>query len=271
MINKPFTFANKPFSPLNSVVVNIIWANVIVYFLFLILGIFPFGQTLFNLFSFNPRQPIYISFYSLITNIFLHAGFMHLLGNMLWLYFVGTILEDLIGSKHIVRLFIFGGILGSLIYFIFAQLTGNSGLIVGASGGIAALLIATAIYAPNYRVFLLGIVEIELRWIVIIKIFFDVVGLLFTYHIGGNLAHLGGYLFGLAYITEIKGMWNFPKFNNAKFKSKPKRSATVNINNSKSPSQEEIDVILDKISANGYDSLSAKEKEKLFSASKNKN
>jgi membrane associated rhomboid family serine protease len=268
MINKPFTFTNKPFSPQNSVVVNIIWANVIVYFVFLILGFFPFGRTLFDLFSFNPHQPLYISFYSLVTNIFLHAGFMHLLGNMLWLYFVGTILEDLIGSKHIIRLFFFGGILGAFFFYIFAQITGISGLLVGASGGIAALLIATALFAPNYRVFLLGIVEIELRWIVIIKIFFDVMGLLFAYNIGGNLAHIGGYLFGLAYITEIKGMWNFPKFNNTRFKSKPKRTATVNINNSKSPSQEEIDAILDKISANGYDSLTAKEKEKLFSASK---
>ncbi len=268
MINKPFTFTNKPFSPQNSVVVNIIWANVIVYFVFLILSFFPFGRTLFDLFSFNPHQPLYISFYSLVTNIFLHAGFMHLLGNMLWLYFVGTILEDLIGSKHIIRLFFFGGILGAFLFYIFAQITGISGLLVGASGGIAALLIATALFAPNYRVFLLGIVEIELRWIVIIKIFFDVMGLLFAYNIGGNLAHIGGYLFGLAYITEIKGMWNFPKFNNSKFKSKPKRTATVNINNSKSPSQEEIDAILDKISANGYDSLTAKEKEKLFSASK---
>jgi hypothetical protein len=187
---------------------------------------------------------------------------------MLWLYFVGTILEDLIGSKHIIRLFFFGGILGAFFFYIFAQITGISGLLVGASGGIAALLIATALFAPNYRVFLLGIVEIELRWIVIIKIFFDVMGLLFAYNIGGNLAHIGGYLFGLAYITEIKGMWNFPKFNNTRFKSKPKRTATVNINNSKSPSQEEIDAILDKISANGYDSLTAKEKEKLFSASK---
>jgi membrane associated rhomboid family serine protease len=268
MINKPFTFTNKPFSPQNSVVVNIIWANVIVYFVFLILGFFPFGRTLFDLFSFNPNQPLYISFYSLVTNIFLHAGFMHLLGNMLWLYFVGTILEDLIGSKHIIRLFFFGGILGAFFFYIFAQITGISGLLVGASGGIAALLIATALFAPNYRVFLLGIVEIELRWIVIIKIFFDVMGLLFAYNIGGNLAHIGGYLFGLAYITEIKGKWNFPKFNNTRFKSKPKRTATVNINNSKSPSQEEIDAILDKISANGYDSLTAKEKEKLFSASK---
>jgi hypothetical protein len=75
-------------------------------------------------------------------------------------------------------------------------------------------------------------------------------------------------LFGLAYITEIKGIWNFPKFNTSAFNRKPKRSATVNINHSKSPSQEEIDAILDKISANGYDSLTAKEKEKLFSASK---
>ena len=268
MINKPFTFTNKPFSPLNSVVVNLIWANVIVFFLFLILSIFPFGKSLFDFLSFDPNQPIYISFYSLVTNIFLHAGFMHLLGNMLWLYFVGTILEDLIGQKHIVRLFFFGGIFGSLLYFLFAQLFGLTGLLVGASGGIAALLIATAIFTPNYRIFLLGIVEIELRWIVMIKVFFDVLQLLLAYNIGGNLAHIGGYLFGLAYITELKGMWNFPQLNKAKFNSKPKRTATVNINNSKSPSQDEIDAILDKISANGYDSLTSKEKEKLFSASK---
>ncbi len=268
MFNRPVTLLNKPFSPTNSLVVNLIWANVLVYLFFLIVGFFPFGQLIFDLFSFHPDSPIYINFYQFITYMFLHAGFMHLLGNMLWLYFIGSILEDLIGAKHIVRLFLFGGILGALLYYVSSQLLGLSMPLVGASGGIAAILMATAIFTPHYRIYLLGIVEIELRWIVYIKIFFDVLGVLFYSNFGGSVAHIGGYLFGLAYVTELKGIWNFPKINFPSKKSKPKRTATVNINRSKSPSQQEIDAILDKISASGYDSLTAAEKEKLFSASK---
>jgi len=246
----------------------LIWTNVLVYLFFLIVGFFPFGQTIFDLFSFQPQAPIFISFYSYITYMFLHAGFMHLLGNMLWLYFVGSILEDLIGSKHILRLFFFGGILGAILYQTAANLIGINFPLVGASGGIAAILVATAIFTPHYRIYLLGIVEIELRWIVYIKLFFDVMGVIFYSNFGGSVAHLGGYLFGLAYMTELKGMWNFPKMNYPSKKSKPKRSANVKINHEKSPSQEEIDAILDKISASGYDSLTSKEKEKLFTASK---
>lgn len=268
MYNKPVTFLNKPFSSSNSLVLNLIWTNVLVYLFFLIVGFFPSGQIAFDLFSFQPQSPIYISFYSYITYMFLHAGFMHLLGNMLWLFFIGSILEDLIGSKHILRLFFFGGILGAILYQIAANLIGLNLPLVGASGGIAAILLATAIFTPHYRIYLLGIAEIELRWIVYIKIFFDVMGVLFYSNFGGSIAHLGGYLFGLAYITELKGMWNFPNINFSSAKSKPKRTANVKINHGKSPSQEEIDAILDKISANGYDSLTPIEKEKLFTASK---
>ncbi len=268
MFNKPITFSNKPFSPTNSLVVNLIWTNVLVYFFFLIVGFFPFGDTIFSVFSFNPQAPFLLSFYNYVTYIFLHAGFMHLLGNMLWLYFIGTILDDLIGSKHILRLFFFGGISGAILYKLAATFLNLDLPLVGASGGIAAILIATAIFTPHYRVFLLGIVEIELRWIVYIKVFFDVMGILFYSNFGGSVAHIGGYLFGLAYVTELKGFWNFPKLNFSSKKPKPKRTAKVNIHQEKSPSQEEIDAILDKISANGYDSLTAKEKEKLFTASK---
>ncbi len=268
MFNKPVTFTNKPFSPSNSLVVNLIWTNVLVYFFFLIIGFFPVGEAIFNVFSFNPQSPFLLSFYNYVTYMFLHAGFMHLLGNMLWLYFIGTILEDLIGSKHILRLFFFGGISGAILYKIAATILNLEMPLVGASGGIAAILIATAIFTPHYRVFLLGIVEIELRWIVYLKIFFDIMGILFYSNFGGNVAHVGGYLLGLAYVTEIKGLWNFPKMNFSSKKSKPKRSAKVNINQGHKVSQDEIDAILDKISASGYDSLSSIEKEKLFTASK---
>lgn len=270
MNNKPFTLLNKPFSPLNGVVVNLIWVNVLLFLILKIIGFFPGGIIATESLVFDPAKSYLLYFYTFITNIFVHEGFMHLLGNMLWLYFIGTIIENLIGEKHILRLFLFGGLAGTFLYALVLQISGDSNMLLGASGGIAALLISSAMIAPTYSVFLFGIVQIELRWIVIVKISYDIIALLLHANFGGNLAHIGGYLFGLAYITEIQGKWNFPNIKFPSKNSKPKRTAKVNINSTSSPSQQEIDAILDKISSNGYDSLTSHEKEKLFSASKNK-
>jgi membrane associated rhomboid family serine protease len=270
MNNKPFTLLNKPFSPLNGVVVNLIWVNVLLYLILKIIGFFPGGIIATESLVFDPAKSYLLYFYTFISNIFVHEGFMHLLGNMLWLYFIGTIIENLIGEKHILRLFLLGGLSGTILYALVLQISGDSNMLLGASGGVAALLISSAIIAPTYSVFLFGIVQIELRWIVIVKIAYDIIALLLHANFGGNLAHLGGYLFGLAYITEVQGKWNFPNIKFPSKSTKPKRSAKVKINSTSSPSQQEVDAILDKISSGGYDSLTQKEKEKLFSASKNK-
>ncbi|MEY3965450.1 MAG: hypothetical protein RL263_619 [Bacteroidota bacterium] len=258
---------NKPFSPLNTAVINLVWVNVLAFLFVTILKLFPFGNFVFNFLSFWPSKPLWASFYSILTSIFIHDGFFHLLGNMLWLFFIGTILEDLIGKKHIYYLYFGGGIAGVFLFYLISKLTGNLVPIVGASAGISAIILATAVFTPHYRIFLFGIVEIELRWIVIIKVFLDFLGMFGGANAGGNQAHIGGYLFGLAYILELKGHWNFPKNWIPKKSSKPKRTATVSINQN-SPSQAEIDRILDKISESGYDNLTAKEKETLFKASK---
>lgn len=256
---------------MNRAVQNLIWANVIVFLFMGFIRLFPFGDVVYYFLSFNPTRPLYYSFYSIITSIFLHDGFFHILGNMLWLYFVGIILEDLIGKKHIYYLFFGGGILGVLTYYAFSLLLQQPYSLVGASAGIAAVLAATAIFTPYYRVFLFGVVEIEIRWIVLVKVVFDLIGMFGPVNAGGYQAHIGGYLFGLLYITELKGLWNFPKIAFNLKSNKPKRSATVNIHkDDSSPSQAEIDRILDKISQGGYDALSSKEKETLFKASNKK-
>ncbi len=258
---------NKPFSPINTAVINLIWVNVLAFLFVTILKFFPFGNFVFNFLSFWPSKPLWASFYSILTSIFIHDGFFHLLGNMLWLFFIGTILEDLIGKKHIYYLYFGGGISGVFLFYLISKLFGNLNPIVGASAGIAAIILATAIFTPRYRIFLFGIVEIELRWIVIVKVFFDFLGMFGGANSGGNQAHMGGYLFGLVYILFIKGIWNFPTQWIPKKSSKPTRSANVQINR-QSPSQAEIDRILDKISESGYDNLTSKEKETLFKASK---
>ena len=270
--NRPFAnLRAKPLSPLNPAVVNLIWINVIVFVSLWILSFTPIGGVLFSVLAFNPTWPISLSFYSVVTSLFVHAGLWHILGNMLWLYFVGIILEDLIGKKHIWKLFFGGGISGVMLFYLLSIAFNNTAPLVGASAGISAILVATAIFTPNYRVYLFGIIAIELRWIVVAKIVFDVLGMFGGLNAGGSQAHVGGYIFGALYITELKGIWNFPKitWKKTNFQGRPSRSASVSINNQEnSPSQEQIDQILDKISKSGYDKLSKKEKEMLFKASK---
>lgn len=270
--NRPFAnLRAKPLSPLNPAVVNLIWINVIVFVSLWILSFTPIGGVLFSVLAFSPTWPIYLSFYSVVTSLFVHAGLWHILGNMLWLYFVGIILEDLLGKKHIWKLFFGGGISGVMLFYILSVAFNNTAPLVGASAGISAILVATAIFTPNYRVYLFGIIAIELRWIVVAKIVFDVLGMFGGLNAGGSQAHVGGYIFGALYITELKGIWNFPKitWKKTNFQGRPSRSANVSINNQEnSPSQEQIDQILDKISKSGYDKLSKKEKEMLFKASK---
>lgn len=271
--NRPFfRLTSKPFSPVNKAIVNLIWANVIVFLVLGFIRFLPFGDSIFYALSFDPTKPLYFSIFTAVTSLFLHSGFFHILGNMLWLYFVGIILEDLIGKQHIWRLFFGGGISGIVLFYVASQITGNQAPIVGASAGISAILAATAIFTPNYRVFLFGVIEVEIRWIVLIKVFFDLVGMFGSFNAGGYQAHIGGYIFGALYITELKGIWRMPKIQFQKTPPKPKRSAKVTIDDSpsQSPSQVEIDRILDKISEGGYDALTKKEKETLFKASGNK-
>lgn len=274
--NSFFRFQSQPFGPYPTAVTHLIWLNVLVFLGIFILKIIPawgswrsMSDALVHYLSYRPADSIVLNLHSFITSIFIHGGLFHILGNMLWLYFIGIILEDLIGKKHIYRLFLGGGIAGVALYALVSFFNGSVYPLIGASAGISAILIATAYFTPHYRLMLFGVIEVELRWIVIAKIVFDVLGMFGSMNSGGYQAHIGGYLFGLAYITEIKGVWNFPQLRFSP-KSKPKRSAHVSINNQSGPSQDEIDRILDKISSGGYDSLSKKEKETLFSASKKK-
>lgn len=216
--------------------------------------------------------------WSYLSYAFLHAGFFHLLNNVIWLYFIGILLEDLVGKKPIFVLFFAGAVAGALAYQgVYLLAIEEDAVVVpsmlGASGGVSAVILAAGLFAPRYRVFLFGIWEVELRFIVGGKIVLDLLGLSSGANTGGYLAHFGGMLFALAYITEMKGQWNWPFRGTwerlfAPSSSKPKRSARVEINRKDAkPNQAEIDAILDKISHSGYDSLSAKEKETLFKAS----
>lgn len=274
----------NPFNRRNPAVVNLVLICAGVWLFTALMGlIWPQGVSAL---MFMPHLHFFIyQPWSVFTYIFLHDGFFHLFYNMLWLFFIGSILEDMTGKKHVWRLFMGGGIAGALLFMLLNNTLGIGGemaRMVGASGGVTAVIVGTAVMFPNYRVLLFGILPVELVWIAVFRVILDLLGASGLINQGGYICHLGGAAFGLFYMLHTKGTWNIPGvdalglflrnlFSNKK--SKPSRSARVSINKDRATgaaktgvSQEEIDRILDKINATGYNSLTAQEKDKLFKA-----
>jgi len=274
----------NPFNRRNPAVINLVLICSGVWIFTALLGLFL--PSVVSALMFMPHLHFFVNQpWSVFPYIFLHAGFMHLFTNMLWLFFIGSILEDMTGRKHIWRLFIGGGIAGALLFMLLNNIFGIGGdmaSMVGASGGVTAVIVGAAVMFPTYRVMLFGILPIELVWIAVFRVVLDLMGASGLNNQGGYICHLGGAALGLLYMLHIKGSIHIPGVDAiADFirnlfsgkKSKHMRSARVTINSDKPSgskkggvSQEEIDRILDKINATGYESLTAKEKELLFKA-----
>tara|TARA_B100001059_G_scaffold183642_1_gene185064 strand:- start:1339 stop:2187 length:849 start_codon:yes stop_codon:yes gene_type:complete len=215
--------------------------------------------------------------WTLLTNIFFHAGFWHLLGNMILLYFIGRILEDFMDFKKIWKIFLYGGISGAMLFVIsynifpvFSEVVGYKKLL-GASGGVTAILVATGTFLPRYQIRPFGLFNVELRWVALFFVFRDLYMFPVSDNTGGLFAHIGGAIFGLIFILNLQGKITKPNLNQTSFfwdKKRDERMRGPIITDKKpKPNQDEIDAILDKISQSGYDSLSNSEKDVLFKAS----
>lgn len=215
--------------------------------------------------------------WTILTNIFFHAGFWHLLGNMILLYFIGRILEDFMDFKKIWKIFLYGGISGALLFVtsynifpVFNEVVGYKKLL-GASGGVTAILVATGTYLPRYQIRPFGLFNVELRWVALFFVFRDLYMFPVSDNTGGLFAHMGGAILGLVYVLNLQGKITRPNLNQKPFfwdRQRDERSRGPIITEKKpKPNQEEVDAILDKISQSGYDSLSKHEKEILFKAS----
>jgi len=213
--------------------------------------------------------------YTLITYMFSHAGLWHLLMNMLILYFVGRVLEDLLGSKRVYQIYFAAGIIGALA---FIGLVSSNAFLIGASGAVMGILYGLTVLRPNYEFFLYGFLRIKVWWITVAYAFMDLLGILTDSNAGGRICHIAGGLAGALLVM----FWTGKLTNMLPRKStKSIKAYKVSINRSPNrpsqtrehkptpdgvPSQQEIDAILDKINDSGYDNLTSKEKETLFRA-----
>jgi membrane associated rhomboid family serine protease len=228
--------------------------------------------------------------WTLITYMFTHKEVLHILFNMLWLYWFGRIFLEYLDERKLVAVYLMGGISGALVYIlsfnIFPAFAGvvNESVAIGASASVMAIVIAIAAYVPDYviQLFLFGRIKIKYMalGIFVLTSIMD-----FSVNSGGKLAHIGGALFGYIYTINLKhgrdmgkGFNRIIDFFVTAFKPRKnlkvthKKVATeYEYNKIKTEHQKVINSILEKISKGGYDSLTKEEKQILFNESQKKN
>ncbi|WP_026462869.1 rhomboid family protein [Adhaeribacter aquaticus] len=223
--------------------------------------------------------------WTLFTYFFVHKDWLHIIFNLLNLYWFGMLVREYLGSKKLVSLYILGGFLGGVIYLLFYNLVpffiarGNAEMI-GASASILAIIVAAATLLPDYTFNLLLFGPVKIKYIAAFLVLLSISGAVGD-NAGGNVAHLGGALIGFIFIKQLQrgndlgrpihGFWAiisglFSRRPLMKVSYKNPATGGFSMPNGK-PSQIEIDLILDKISRSGYESLSKEEKQKLFRAS----
>lgn len=222
--------------------------------------------------------------WTIVTYMFLHFGFFHILFNVLWLYWFGKIFLEYHPPQRLLSLYILGGLLGGIFFMlaynifpVFQHAISFSQLL-GASASVIAIVIAISVYVPNHLIHLAFIGPVKIKWIALISVAVYIIGLS-EENAGGNFAHLGGALWGWIYMSQLMAgrdisagfnrimdklfIWKRPK---RKFKVKYSNVSNpdYDYNKNKNQQQEEVNQILEKISKSGYDSLTSAEKELLF-------
>lgn len=235
-------------------------------------------------------KTILIHPWSLITYSFLHFGFLHILFNMLWLYWFGQFVLNLFTGKRLLTIYLlgalFGGLLFVLSYNFFPVFETSRGYLIGASGAVTAIMVFIATYTPNTEVRIFTF-TIKLWHIALVLFLIDLVRIPTSGNAGGLMAHVGGAIFGFVYATQLAkgndiGKWfeNFMDWVANLFKPRKKKpfkkvhrttqtpSQRSNPKDQKSENQKKVDGILDKIGKSGYESLTKEEKDFLFKAGK---
>lgn len=274
-----------------SVLTRLIYINLGVFILVKILGVFFYlaGQPylLVSWLSIPSDVNELISKpWTPVTYMFMHVGFIHLLLNVLGLYWFGKLFLYHLEGEKLLSVYLFGGLAGAALYVIsynvFPVFNNTNSILLGASGAVFAILVAIAFYDPDREIMLPLVGSYKLKYIVAFYVLLSVIGISAS-NPGGNIAHLGGAFWGWFYIYQLRkgkdmgaGLIKFLDKLAKLFKRKSHLNVThkqpprndYEYNRQKNIQQDEINHILDKIAKSGYDSLSKKEKELLFKQGK---
>ena len=281
-----------------SISLQFIYINVGVFVVTTLVSVFLMLFNLSNAGLFQVLElPAYVPNFlmqpwSLFTYMFLHADALHLLFNMLWLYWFGQLFLGIYSARHLRGAYILGGLCGGLLYmlafnvFPYFQNYINGSWLLGASASVLAIVVATAVREPEYRVNFMFVGAVRLKYVALFMVITDLL-FMTSGNGGGHIAHLGGALAGWWFAASLRKGHDVTKWINNVFDwvnggfrfkipaRKPKMKATkggknadYDYNAQKKRQSEEIDRILDKLKKSGYSSLTTEEKKRLFDASK---
>ena len=234
------------------------------------------------------RQP-----WSIITYMFMHHDFIHLIFNLLTLYWFGKIFTEYFSQKQLVGLYFLGGIGGAIFYIAAYNFTSVLkaniffSYLIGASASVMAIIFALVKYIPDEEIHLALIGPIKLKYLGLAMLVLDIIGTT-SVNAGGSISHIGGaiigYLFAASMIKSgkditdpinriISSINDFfkrnkkPKFTVHRNTTKTDEEWNIENQNRKRENNEEINKILDKIKKSGYANLTDEEKKRLFELS----
>ena len=293
------------FSKPNNTLVQLILVNTVVFLVLLLARVgFTMAQNL-DMYDFIMAQLMIpsgiVSFlykpWTLFTYFFTHEDIFHILYNMLFLYWFGRLIDEYLGNRRLVGLYIMGGVAGGLLYLLmyntvpYFQNLSDSGRMLGASAAAFSVAVGAATLLPNYTFHLLFFGPVRIKYIVFFFVTFSVAKSAGA-NAGGELSHIGGALMGFFYVKLLQNgtdlgrpiYWlmegwssmlrpkpavkvSYRQRSNASPQVSPYASAGNQPATQSTPDQDEVDMILDKISRSGYESLTREEKQKLFRAS----
>jgi membrane associated rhomboid family serine protease len=291
---RPAFFGGFQFFP--PVIKTLLISNAAVFFGMMFFGSFRIDDFYFDRFFFDAFAlwPLGagFAFWQLFSYMFIHAGFTHILFNMLALWMFGMELEHVMGSRKFLIFYLLCGLGGGIANLVVAPLFTSVGPTVGASGAVYGVLLAFGMMFPERPIYIYFLLPIKAKYFVVMYMAFEI------FSIGSmdgiaHFAHLGGALVGFLYLiadgyrfgssfsssgqegnifTRMTGFGQTPRQD--PFRTDVSDAKIYDINdhlNEQHRHQQQIDDILDKISKNGYQSLTDDEKKILFEASKKLN
>lgn len=233
--------------------------NILVFVVMYLFGLSEYFDKYFSVF---PGSYINIlQVWRLVTYQFLHADILHILFNMMMLYFLGPMLESTWGSKTYLRFYLISGAAGGVVYTLLVLGHVLGGLpMVGASGAIYGLMAAAAILYPHTQVYIFGTIPMRMKTLLIITVIWSVMNFLGGKNAGGEAAHLSGVAAGAVFVYVL------PRFTN--WRLERSKGAWQRKLEKERAFQGEVDRILEKVHQQGLGSLTRGEKDTLKEATR---
>ncbi len=244
-------------------------------------GMLPNVSVVQKLFELDPEKIQQGQLWRVVTCAFCHDryGIWHILINMLFVYWFGRSLEMMYGSREFLLFYFAAIIISSWAYLMLALWTGDLIPAIGASGAVMAIVVLYAMHFPRERLYIYFLFPVEIRWLVLVYVIYDVHPVLLAlsgehYNDGvGHAAHLGGLVFGYLYWSSgirLAQFWDklrLPQFGKSGG-AQPKLKVYDGAAKREEKMQDDVDDILKQINEHGIDSLDDEQKRKLEKASK---